>query len=154
MKSERMAGRTRPVNEAALARLRAIQAGDEPTPPAWAQANVRLVAFEAGHVHLEVRADARHLNAFGGVHGGFVAAALDTALGLAIFTSLGDDGRHTTVDLAVKIVKRLPVDTDLAVESSLVHVSRSVGVSQAWLRDAGGTVYAHGTTTCHIKRHA
>ncbi|MEQ8234740.1 MAG: PaaI family thioesterase, partial [Gammaproteobacteria bacterium] len=93
-----------------------------------------------------------HINALGTVHGGFVATVLDTALGLTIYISIDDAARHTTVDLAVKIVKRVPLATPLVVETSLVHVSRSVGVSQGVLRDDAGTVYAHGTTTCHIKR--
>ena len=104
---------------------------------------------------MSTMANETHLNAFGGVHGGFAAAALDTALGLAVFTSLEEaSARHTTVDLGIKIVKRIPLDTPLLVDTSLVHLSRSVGVSEGVIRDPDGVVYAHGTTTCLIKRAA
>ena len=74
-------------------------------------------------------ADERHINAFGGVHGGYVASVLDTVLGLTVFVSLDDEqARHTTVDLAVKIVKRLPLHIPLIAEGRLVHMSRSIGV--------------------------
>ena len=86
------------------------------------------------------------------MHGGFAATVLDTALCLTVFISIDGEARHTTVDLAVKIVRPIPLETDLVAETRLVHVSRSVGVSQGVLRDTAGVVYAHGTTTCHIKR--
>ncbi len=46
----------------------------------------------------------------------------------------------------------MPLHDALEIETELVHVSRSVGVSQGVLRDAAGRVLAHGTTTCHIRR--
>ena len=105
-----------------------------------------------GRIRMRAQADERHLNAFGGVHGGYAATVLDTALGLTIFVSIDEAARHSTVDLAVKIVRPIPVGQPLEVETALVNVSRSVGVSQGELRGADGRVYAHGTTTCHIKR--
>ena len=118
----------------------------------WETVPVRLAGLEPGRITMTTQAEERHLNAFGGVHGGYVAAAMDTALGLTVFISLPHpDARHTTVDLAVKIVKRIPLDVELTIETSLVNISRRLGVSQGTLRDADGVVYAHGTTSCMIK---
>lgn len=139
-------------NPEAVAKLERIMRGELPYPPMWETVPIALVDVGPGTVRMRTQADQRHINALGTVHGGFVATALDTALGLTVFISIDSAARHTTVDLAVKIVKRLPLDTPLLVETSLVHVSRSVGVSQGVLRDEDGTVFAHGTTTCHIKR--
>lgn len=140
------------LNPAALEKLTKIQNGELPYPPMWDTVPVRLVAVSPGCIRMSTRADARHINAMGSVHGGFVAAAMDTALGLTVFISLPHpQARHTTVDLAVKIVKPLPLDTDLQITTELVHVSRRVGVSQGVLRDAAGATYAHGTTSCLIK---
>lgn len=141
------------MNPKALETLTKIKSGEEPYPPMWETVPVSLVDFAHGHIQMRTRADERHVNAFGTVHGGFAATVLDTALGLAVFTSLEQaTARHTTVDLAVKIVKGIPLDTELTVETRLVHLSRSVGVSAGTINDAAGTVYAHGTTTCFIKR--
>ena len=118
----------------------------------WETVPVELVEVVPRQITMATRASERHLNAFGGVHGGYVAAALDTALGLAVFISLYDPAaRHITVDLGVKIVKAIPLDTELVVATELVHMSRRLGVSQGVLRDAAGVVYAHGTTSCLIK---
>lgn len=140
------------VNQEALERLTLIQKGELPNPPMWETVPLRLVAIAPGRIEMEARADQRHINAIGSVHGGFVATVLDTVLGLAIYTSLGQHARHITVDLAVKLVKAVPLDTPLIAASELVHISRSVGVSQAVLRSADGVIYAHGTTTCMIQR--
>ncbi|MGE0485459.1 MAG: PaaI family thioesterase [Gammaproteobacteria bacterium] len=140
------------LNPRAVDKLEKIRDGRLPYPPMWETIPISLVDYEPGRIRMSTRADERHVNALGTVHGGFVATVLDTALGLTVFISVDADARHTTVDLAVKIVRPIPLDTELVVETSLVHVSRSVGVSQGVLRDAAGVVYAHGTTTCHIKR--
>ncbi|MEQ8662359.1 MAG: PaaI family thioesterase [Gammaproteobacteria bacterium] len=139
-------------NPAAVARLAGIMRGELPCPPMWETVPIRLLEVAAGVIRMETQADQRHINALGTVHGGFIATVLDTALGLTVYISIDAEARHTTVDLAVKMLKPVPLATPLEVETSLVHVSRSIGVSQGVLRDAAGTVYAHGTTTCHIRR--
>ena len=141
------------MNPRAVETLENILSGAVPYPGMWETVPVRLESYARGEILMSTMAGERHLNAFGGVHGGYAAAALDTALGLAVFTSLEEaSARHTTVDLGVKIVKRIPLETALLVETALVHLSRSVGVSQGVIRDAAGVIYAHGTTTCLIKR--
>ncbi|MGE0860886.1 MAG: PaaI family thioesterase [Gammaproteobacteria bacterium] len=144
----------RQTNHAALTRLEHIRTGELPMPPMWANLALEVGAIASGVIEMTTLPEARHLNAFGGVHGGYIAAVLDTVLGLAVYTSIGPDDRHITVDLAVKLLKAPSVGVPLVAASELVHVSRSVGVSQAWLRDAAGVLYAHGTTTCNIRRAA
>ena len=140
------------INQAALDRLQRMQAGELPYPPMWQTVPLRFLSIAPGRIEMEARADQRHINALGSVHGGFAATALDTVLGLAVYTRIGATDRHITVDLAVKIVKVIPLDTPLVVASELLHISRTVGVSQAVLRSADGVIYAHGTTTCMIQR--
>lgn len=141
------------INPTAYEKLEKIRSGAIPYPPMWQTVPVQLVDFSPGKIIMTTRAHERHLNAFGGVHGGFVAAALDTALGLTVFISLDNPAAvHTTVDLAVKIVKRIPVGTELTIETELVNISRRLGVSQGVIRDEAGAVYAHGTTSCMIKQ--
>ena len=140
------------INQSALDRLARMQAGELPYPPMWQTVPLRLLSIAPGRIEMEACADQRHINALGSVHGGFAATALDTVLGLAIYTSIGPSDRHITVDLAVKIVKGIPLDTPLVVASKLIHISRTLGVSQAVLRNADGVIYAHGTTTCMIQR--
>ncbi len=140
------------ISVAALEKLERIRTGVDPYPPMWETVPIALIDVEAGCIRMTARADERHINALGTVHGGFAATVLDTALGLTIFVSIDGDARHTTVDLAVKLVRPVPLHETLTVQTELIHVSRSVGVSQGTLRDTAGRALAHGTTTCHIRR--
>ena len=140
------------ISVTAMEKLERIRTGIDPYPPMWETVPIALIAVSTGSIRMTARADERHINALGTVHGGFAATVLDTALGLTIFISIDGDARHTTVDLAVKLVRPVPLHETLTVETELVHVSRSVGVSQGTLRDTAGRVLAHGTTTCHIRR--
>ena len=50
---------------------------------------MQLFAVTEGVVRFKVKADERHLNPLGGVHGGFAATVLDSATGCAVHTMLG-----------------------------------------------------------------
>ena len=57
-----------------------------------------------------------------------------------------------TIDLNVKMLKAVPLEQDLTAEGKVINISRSLGVSEASLRDAEGTLLAHATATCAILR--
>ncbi len=91
---------------------------------------MRATEAARGHVTFTVRADARHLNPLGGVHGGFAATVLDSVTGCAVHTMLDVGVGYGTVDLNVKMLKAIPLDRDLTAEGRVIHLSRSIGVSE------------------------
>lgn len=113
---------------------------------------MRITAADRGFVRFRARADARHLNALGGVHGGFAASVLDSATGCAVHTLLEPGVGYATVDLSVKLVKAVLPDTELTAEGRVIHASSRLGVAEASLRDAAGTLLAHASATCLIVR--
>ena len=113
---------------------------------------MRAVEAGPGHVRFTVRADARHLNPLGGVHGGFAATVLDSVTGCAVHTTLDAGVGYGTVDLNVKMLRAIPVDRELTAEARVIHLSRSLGVSEGSIRDGEGTLFAHATATCAIIR--
>jgi len=113
---------------------------------------MRATEAARGHVKFTVRADTRHLNPLGGVHGGFAATVLDSVTGCAVHTMLDAGVGYGTVDLNVKMLKAIPLDRELTAEGRVIHLSRSLGVSEGSIRDAEGTLFAHATATCAIIR--
>jgi uncharacterized protein (TIGR00369 family) len=111
---------------------------------------MRVTEAGPGYVKFHARADRRHVNPLGGVHGGFAATVLDSVTGCAVHTMLEAGVGIGTIDLNVKMLKAVP--QDLVAEGRVIHVSRSLGVSEASLRDAEGTLLAHATATCAILR--
>jgi uncharacterized protein (TIGR00369 family) len=141
----------------AMSGLELIQAAAEGKLPIATMAEtipMRIVEVSRGRVRFTARADKRHLNPLGGVHGGFAATVLDSVTGCAVHTTLEVGVGYGTVDLNVKLLRPVPIDTELVAEGTVIHVSRSLGVAEGSLRDASGTLYAHATCTCAIIRRS
>ena len=77
---------------------------------------------------------------------------LDSVTGCAVHTMLDVGVGYGTVDLNVKMLKAIPVDRELTAEGRVIHLSRSIGVSEGSLREDEGTLFAHATATCAIIR--
>lgn len=107
--------------------------------------------IERGHVVLGARADARHLNPMGGVHGGFAATVLDSVTGMAVHTMLDAGSAFATIDLAVKMLRPIPQDGDLVAEGRVTSMTRSLGVAEGTIRDRDGRLLASGSATCFLK---
>ena len=60
---------------------------------------MRFVEIEKGSIKFSVKADDRHLNPLGGVHGGFATTVLDSVTGCAIHTLLEAGVGFSTVDI-------------------------------------------------------
>jgi uncharacterized protein (TIGR00369 family) len=143
------------VNLSEMSGLELVKAMIDDTVPHPTMADtipMRITDAGRGYVKFTARADGRHLNPLGGVHGGFAATVLDSVTGCAVHTMLDAGVAYGTIDLNVKLLKAIPLDQDLIAEGRVIHLSRSLGVSEASLRDAAGTVIAHATCTCAVLR--
>lgn len=134
--------------------LAIMMAGGLPAPTIGATMGLVLSEIGEGYARFEATPDARHLNPMGGVHGGFAATALDSATGCALHTTLGPGESYGTVHLEVKMLRAVPVGRTLIAEARVLRAARTVGFSEGVLKDAEGTVYAHGSATLAINRAA
>ena len=90
-------------------------------------------------------------NPMGTVHGGIAATLLDSALGCAVQTTLGEGLGYTTVSLEVKYLRPIRVDAgELRAEATVVHAGRRQATAEARLTDRDGRVLATATTTCLV----
>ena len=134
-----------------LSFLRAIIAGTLPQPPIGETLGFHLVEADNGRAVFEALPEYRHYNPIGSVHGGFAATLLDSALGCAIFSTLQKGDTWTTLELKLNFVRGLTKDTGpVRAEGRIIHRGRTVATSEGDLKDAGGKLYAHATTTCMI----
>jgi uncharacterized protein (TIGR00369 family) len=131
--------------------LRALLDGTLPPPPITETLGFRLASAEPGRVVFEGEPQLRHYNPIGSVHGGFAMTLLDSALGCAVHSTLGKGETYTTLEIKVNLVRPLTKDTGLvSAEGRIIHRGRSVGTAEGDIKDAGGKLYAHATTTCMI----
>jgi len=93
----------------------------------------------------------RHYNPLGTVHGGIAATLLDSAMGVAVHTTLDEGQTYTTLELNVNYVGAMTQDTGPVVATgSVIHRGGRVATAEARLTDADGRLLAHGTSTCLI----
>ena len=131
--------------------LRAIIDGRLPLPTLQATLDYVLVEVGDGRVVFEGKPGDYMLNPLGGVHGGYYAAMLDSALGCAIHSQLAVGQSHTTLEFKLNMVRALPTDgTVIRAIGEVVHPGRKIATSEARLEDENGKLYAHATCSCMI----
>ena len=132
--------------------MQAMMTGDIPTSPIAKTMPMEVSSVKKGNVIFSVKADGRHINPLGGVHGGFAATVMDSVTGCAIHTMLEPAIGYSTIDLNVKMLRPIPLNTDLIAEGNVINISKSIAVSEGVLRNSEGKIYAHSTATCMILR--
>ncbi len=131
--------------------LNAIIDGTLPKPPMADLLGFDLVEAEKGKAVFEGVPEFRHYNPIGVVHGGFAMTLMDSCMACAVQTTLAKGEIYTTLELKVNLVRAITKDTGLIrATGRLIHRGRTTGTADGELRDAKGTMLAHGTTTCII----
>ncbi len=131
--------------------LRGLLEGKFPAPPITRTLGFTLAEVEYGRAVFSGVPEARHYNPIGTVHGGFAMTLLDSALACAIHSTLKKGETYTTLEIKVNMVRPLTEATGLVrAEGRLIHRGRTLGTSEGDIKDAGGKLYAHATTTCMI----
>jgi uncharacterized protein (TIGR00369 family) len=133
--------------------LRAMARGAAAPPPAVALLGLHLDTVQRGRVVFSVVADEMHENPAGTMHGGIIATLVDSAMGCAVFSMLPAGDTFTTLELKTNYVRPIVQTTGIVrAEGRVVHLGGSVATTEATVKDTYGTLYAHATSTCMIKR--
>jgi uncharacterized protein (TIGR00369 family) len=110
-----------------------------------------VVAAERGRVLVAVEPTEEHLNPAGTVHGGLAATLLDSAMGLAVQSTLEKGFAQTTVEFKISLLRPITPETGrITAEGRVLNCGRRVGTAEGRLTDDNGRLLAHGTTTCLI----
>ena len=134
-----------------LEMLRRLAAGDYPAPSIAERLNFALVEVDEGRAVFKGQPSDRHLNPLGGVHGGWAAAIMDSALGCCIHTLLAKGEAYTTAEMKINYTRPITPQTGVvSCEGKVVHKGRTLAVSEARLVDGDGKLLAFGTETCAI----
>jgi uncharacterized protein (TIGR00369 family) len=133
--------------------LRALQSGELPPPPFAVLLGIWITEVSEGRVVFAAEPGEYHYNPLGTVHGGVMATLLDSALGCAVQSLLPAGTTYTTLELKVNYLRPVTMKTGTVyAEGKIIHLGGRIATAEARLTDAGGKLYAHGTTTCIILR--
>ncbi len=131
--------------------MEALQRGEIPAPPIMALLGSRLVSVEEGRAVFALVPDESHYNPIGSVHGGVVSTMLDSAAGCAVQTTLPAGVGYTSLDLSVKFVRGVRVETGEVLATGTVrHRGRRTALAEATLTDTEGRLLATATSSCVV----
>lgn len=106
---------------------------------------------ERGTAVFSLDPELRHYNPIGSVHGGVYATLLDSACGCAVHSTLAVGEAYTSLDLSVKFLRAVTVDSGrLRAVGTVVQRGRRTALAEAKLYDAQGRLVAHATSSCMI----
>lgn len=110
-----------------------------------------VIDAQPGRVWLNGAPDSNCYNLIGTIHGGWVAAILDTAMGLAVLSQLEPDLAFTTIELKVSYLRAItPATGPVHAEGHVVNAGRRVAFSEAHLVDGNGKALARASSSCLI----
>lgn len=110
-----------------------------------------VTEVESGRVLVTLVPNDTHLNPSGTVHGGVAATLLDSAMGLAIWSTLEKGLGQTTLEFKISLIRPItPGMGTIRAEGTVLNRGRRVGTAEGRITDEKGRLLAHGTTTCLI----
>ena len=125
--------------------------GQFPPPPMAQTLNFWLAEVDKGYAVFECEPQEYHYNPIGVIHGGLAATLLDSALGVAVHTTLEKGMAYTTVQINVNLTRGIHNNIKkLRAIGKVIHSGRQVATAEARLVDENDKLYAHGTTTCLV----
>jgi uncharacterized protein (TIGR00369 family) len=135
-----------------LSFLRAIAAGELQPPPISALLGFFLEEVDEGRARFAATPGEQHYNPIGVVHAGLAATMLDSAMGVAVHSTLPAGKGYTTLETKFNLVRPITAETGrILAEGRLVHGGKTVATADGSVRaESDGKLLAHGTSTCLI----
>jgi len=120
-------------------------------PPIAELVGLEVVSSVDGEVVMALDVDERHGNPMGFVQGGVICVLADGAMGFAFATTLADGESFTTVEMKANFLRPFTTGRLLAT-GRVLNRGRTLGLTEAHVRDEDGRLIAHATSTCMALR--
>src|ERR1700694_3140784 len=131
--------------------FRAILHDTLPAPPTIQTTEPFDSTAEPGVVVMHSTPGFRHYNPIGSVHGGYAATLLDSAMGLAVHSTLPAGTGYTTLEFKISFIKGMTKDTGPGGDGGRpADGGRRTATAEARITDSKDRLLAHATTTCLI----
>jgi uncharacterized protein (TIGR00369 family) len=126
--------------------LRAVSAGELPSPPFFHLFGLRMVEAGEGNATMALPCSKWLSTAAGTVQGGFTAMLADAAITAAIYSTAPAGTAIATLDLKVNYLRPVfPDGNDLIARSTVLHRGRTLAIANAELTNAEGKKVAVAT---------
>jgi uncharacterized protein (TIGR00369 family) len=135
--------------------LQAMIDGELPEPPIMRALGARLESVDEGRAVFTMTPSEFHYNPIGSVHGGVYGTLLDSAAACAVQTLLPAGVGYTSLDLSVRFIGRITVDTGpIRCTGTVTHMGRRTALAEAVLTSRNGQLLGAATSNCLILSQA
>jgi uncharacterized protein (TIGR00369 family) len=133
-------------------RMGAARRGLIPYSPMGYLTELEMTEGSRGHSTFSMPASPWFSNSSGLISGGVLAIIGDAALGSVVHSDVGPGQGMTTAELSMSFLRPVLPKQGAAVTGSgqLIHRSRTLGISEAFLFDYDDQLISHGTTRCTV----
>ena len=107
--------------------------------------SMQVCELRRGFCRMETELEEKHLNPFGGLHGGVYSALIDSAAYWAAYCDLEEGTGLVSLDLKVDNLAGVK-NGRLLVEGTRIKTGRSICLAEACVKDSEGKILAHGTS--------
>jgi len=122
-----------------------------PIPPIARLLGFNIVEVGEGQAVMELDDGTKHANPMGTLHGGVICDVADAAMGMAYYSTLGEEESFTTIELKINFLK--PVWEGLIrAEGKVIKRGKTIGLLQCEETDNKNNLVAFATSTCMTLR--
>lgn len=112
--------------------------------------SMKIRELGVGYSVAEIEVSEKHLNPFGGVHGGLFSSIIDSAASWALFYGIEDETAGlTSVDLNLSYLSP-GIGGKLIAEGSQIKMGRTLGYADCKVTDVNQKLLAFGTLTVMV----
>jgi uncharacterized protein (TIGR00369 family) len=122
-------------------------------PPVAELVGLEIRSVGDGEAVFSMAVEERHENPMGFVQGGVICVLADAAMGFAFASTLNDGESFTTVEMKTNFLRPFKSGRLLAT-GRIINRGRTLGLTEAEVRDEEGRLIAHATSTCMALRPA
>lgn len=122
-------------------------------PPVAELVGLDIVSYGDGEAVFSMEVEERHENPMGFVQGGVICVLADGAMGFAFATTLDDGESFTTIEMKTNFLRPFAAGR-LVASGRVLNRGRTLGLTEAHVRDQEGRLIAHATSTCMALRPA
>lgn len=111
-----------------------------------------LLRAEHGEALVEMVVAPGHMNPVGTLMGGLYGVLMDMAMGMALFSVLGDDEAMATMELKINYFRPAVLGDRLVARGYLVNRSAVTNYLECEVHNAAGKLVAKASSTCYTLR--
>ena len=112
--------------------------------------SMRISEIGMGYSIAEIDLADKHLNPFGGVHGGVFATIIDSAASWAMFYGIDDENAGlTSVDLKLNYLGPA-ISGKMIAKARQIKLGQTLGLADCQVHEGTGRLLAHGTLSVMV----